>query len=90
MICPGFSVDCLETLEEIAMENNELYQEAGGKEIRYISALNSEKDHITFLYDLIRKNISDWIKVDELIGYHDIERELKISRDEALKKGAKK
>ena len=90
VICPGFSVDCLETLEEIAMENNELYQEAGGKEIRYISALNSEKDHITFLYDLISKNISDWKKEDEMISSDDIEKELKISRDEALKKGAKK
>ena len=90
VICPGFSVDCLETLEEIAMENNELYQEAGGKEVRYISALNSEKDHITFLYDLISKNISDWKKEDEMISPDEIEKELKVSRDEALKKGAKK
>ena len=72
------------------MENNELYQEAGGKEVRYISALNSEKDHITFLYDLISKNISDWKKEDEMISPDEIEKELKVSRDEALKKGAKK
>ena len=46
VICPGFSVDCLETLEEIAMENAEYYEEAGGKELRYIPALNLSLIHI--------------------------------------------
>ena len=61
VICPGFSVDCLETLEEIAMENAEYYEEAGGKKLRYIPALNSQQKHISFLINLIEKNISDWI-----------------------------
>jgi ferrochelatase len=42
VICPGFIADCLETLEEIAMEGKEIFQEAGGKDYRYIPALNDQ------------------------------------------------
>jgi len=61
VICPGFAADCLETLEEIAMQNNEFYTEAGGKELRYIPALNSDDSHISLLDTLVSKNISDWL-----------------------------
>src|SRR5690606_33788689 len=37
VICPGFAADCLETLEEIAVENDEVFRAAGGQELRYIS-----------------------------------------------------
>ena len=43
--CPGFAVDCLETLEEIAMQNRELFEEAGGEKLEYIPALNDSEDH---------------------------------------------
>jgi ferrochelatase len=49
IICPGFAVDCLETLEEIAVENRHLFQKAGGSELRYISALNDEPGHVAAL-----------------------------------------
>lgn len=55
MICPGFGVDCLETLEEIAMENKHLFQEAGGKDYRYIPCLNSSDAHVDVLEQLITK-----------------------------------
>jgi ferrochelatase len=51
--CPGFAVDCLETLEEIAMQNAERFRAAGGGELRYIPALNTRDDHSTFLSRLI-------------------------------------
>ncbi|MGR3807973.1 ferrochelatase [Pasteurella testudinis] len=51
--CPGFAVDCLETLEEIAEENREIFLHNGGKSYRYIPALNASDDHIRLLADLI-------------------------------------
>jgi len=58
VICPGFAVDCLETLEEIAMQNAERFAAAGGGELRYIPCLNSRSDHISFLCRLVEKHIA--------------------------------
>ena len=55
VVCPGFAVDCLETLEEIAIANKELFIEAGGETYRYIPALNASIDHVKVLADLISK-----------------------------------
>ena len=60
VICPGFSADCLETLEEIAMENAELFREAGGGNLRYIPSLNARDDHVAFLSRTIEKSIAGW------------------------------
>ncbi len=54
VISPGFSADCLETLEEIAILNREIFLEQGGREYRYIAALNA---HTDFLKDIIEKNL---------------------------------
>ena len=54
MVCPGFAVDCLETLEEIAMENQHLFLEAGGEAYRYIPALNDTAEHANCLINLIK------------------------------------
>jgi protoporphyrin/coproporphyrin ferrochelatase len=56
LICPGFAVDCLETLEEIAVENAHLFQAAGGLELRYISALNDEPGHVAALKAVLENN----------------------------------
>jgi len=53
VICPGFSVDCLETLEEIAIANQEIFLEAGGERYRYIPALNDSDAHVEVMIDLI-------------------------------------
>ena len=90
VICPGFSVDCLETLEEIAMENAEYYEEAGGKKLRYIPALNSQQKHISFLINLIEKNISDWIHESTEQWSQMTAEKLDMSRKLAQEKGAKK
>jgi protoporphyrin/coproporphyrin ferrochelatase len=60
VLCPGFAVDCLETLEEIAMQNAERFTEAGGGELRYIPALNTRDDHVAFLGGLIEANTCGW------------------------------
>lgn len=53
VICPGFSVDCLETLEEIAIANREIFLHAGGEQYRYIPALNDSDAHVGVMVDLI-------------------------------------
>ena len=60
VVCPGFSTDCLETLEEIAMQNAELLIESGGESLHYIPALNDRDDHIGFLSDLVQKHLGGW------------------------------
>ena len=56
VVCPGFVVDCLETLEEIAIRYSELFTAAGGGSLSYIPALNARDDHIAFLVRLIEKH----------------------------------
>ncbi len=57
MVCPGFAVDCLETLEEIAMENKSLFIEAGGTDYRYIPALNDSDAQVNALVELLEQNV---------------------------------
>lgn len=52
VICPGFAADCLETLEEIAVQNREVFLEAGGQKYEYIPALNADRAHIEMMVNL--------------------------------------
>ena len=56
VICPGFSADCLETFEEIDVENRGYFESGGGQRFRYIPALNDREDHIDALADLLARN----------------------------------
>ena len=58
--CPGFATDCLETLEEIAMQNAEFFSDAGGEALRYIPALNARSDHVDCMTTLIGQHTSGW------------------------------
>lgn len=60
VFCPGFSSDCLETIEEINEENREYFMEAGGKAFAYIPALNATDEHIEALVALIEQNLEGW------------------------------
>jgi ferrochelatase len=60
VVCPGFSADCLETLEEIAMLNKDAFLAAGGERLHYIPALNDRPDHIAALADLLGEHICGW------------------------------
>lgn len=53
VVCPAFSADCLETLEEIAGENQQLYLAAGGEQFDYIPCLNERSDHIAMMASLV-------------------------------------
>jgi ferrochelatase len=57
VICPGFAVDCLETLEEITVENAELFREHGGEALRYIPCLNAAPAHADALAALASRHL---------------------------------
>ena len=54
VVCPAFSADCLETLEEIAEENKEIFMENGGEQYRYIPALNESDEHVAMMAELVK------------------------------------
>ena len=58
VLCPGFPADCLETLEEVAMENRDVFLEAGGQAYRYIPALNAGPQHIRALHDIAARHLA--------------------------------
>jgi ferrochelatase len=85
VICPGFVADCLETLEEIAMENKAAFLAAGGGEFRYIPCLNERDDWIGALADLTMSNLGGWIEAPADRATLDASRQ----RALALERGAR-
>ena len=86
IVCPGFSADCLETLEEITVENKEAYLEAGGEQFNYIPALNDRPDHITALSGLVQKHLAGWPEVspDWNAAQHETENAARLARAKAM------
>jgi ferrochelatase len=64
VICPGFSSDCLETLEEIAMEGKHIFQSAGGGEYNYIPALNENEPWIHAMTTIALENLQGWVSTE--------------------------
>lgn len=60
VICPGFAADCLETLEEISMENREIFLANGGEQLDYIPALNADAAHIDALAAICAPYLAAW------------------------------
>ncbi len=60
VVSPGFAVDCLETLEEIAMQNREFFLTAGGRDLRYIPALNDSPEQVAALTELVLRHTQGW------------------------------
>ena len=63
IMAPGFSADCLETLEELAMEGKEIYTEAGGNDFSYVPCLNDSTFGMNLIYALVKENLAGWIDV---------------------------
>lgn len=61
VISPAFSADCLETLEELDVENRQHFLQHGGREYHYIPCLNDRTDHIALLTELVRSNSGGWL-----------------------------
>lgn len=88
VLCPGFSIDCLETLEEIDVENREIFMQAGGEEFRYIPCLNDREDHLETLTSLARRHLQGWAAGPGEWSESAAQAEAKASREraEALRK----
>lgn len=65
VFCPGFSADCLETIEEINVENKAYFIENGGERFEYITALNGEPEHIEALAQIVNDNLKGWTTENE-------------------------
>jgi protoporphyrin/coproporphyrin ferrochelatase len=61
IFAPGFSVDCLETLEELAIQGHEQFEEAGGTHFAYLSCLNDSPVGMDMVEAMIRRELSGWI-----------------------------
>ncbi len=83
VVCPGFVADCLETLEEIAIEGKQAFMAAGGKTFHYIPCLNDHPAWITALTGITRRHLAGWPT-----GAPD-QNALKASRDHAVALGAR-
>lgn len=73
VVTPGFSADCLETLEEIAMEARESFEEAGGERFTYIPCLNDRDDHMDAIADIARRELlAGWLNQPHNVSVGDV------------------
>jgi ferrochelatase len=86
VFCPGFVADCLETLEEINMENREEFLTHGGGEFHYIPCLNDSPSWVDGLHQIVSDHLAGWLNQPN--SSVDADREAFISRTEALQRGA--
>ncbi|MFO7579926.1 ferrochelatase [Nitrosomonas halophila] len=82
VVCPGFVADCLETLEEIAIEGKAAFIEAGGEDFHYIPCLNEHPDWIQVLGDITHRHLAGWL--EQQVS----EEAAELSRKLALEMGA--
>lgn len=61
VVCPGFAADCLETLEEVAMEGRDEFIEAGGTHFAYIPCLNASDTGMAMLESIVRRELAGWV-----------------------------
>ncbi len=80
VVCPGFSADCLETIEEIGIENRDYFLEAGGESYQYIPALNADSQHISALESVLTPYIDT----------HKLQRDVQLTAELAKNMGAEK
>ena len=85
IICPGFSADCLETLEEINIQNRDFFIDAGGESFDYIPALNEHPDHLELLCNIILQHAIGWPEFSSTWNNEKIKQDLSKSKELAEK-----
>jgi len=80
VICPGFAADCLETLEEIAVENRGYFLGAGGRDYGYIPALNDSPAQVQVLCDLVRRHTANWPEAEAVTDPAEGTRRLALAK----------
>ncbi|OBS09462.1 ferrochelatase [Acidihalobacter prosperus] len=88
VFCPGFAADCLETLEEIAMQNRELFVAAGGQHYAYIPALNDQLEHLDALAALALRHAAGWPETNPDWDGRQVSAAEEAARQRALALGA--
>ena len=90
VVCPGFIADCLETLEEIAMEVKQDFINAGGKEFHYIPCLNESQEWLRGLAEITEQHLSGW-PTKMTTGLRDLQKQQSLlSAAEAKRMGAER
>ena len=88
VICPGFTSDCLETLEEIAMEARHDFFKAGGKEFNYIPCLNEDDAWLKAMSDLVQLHTVGWPTMQSPAVKEEQVQQAKVSLEQAIRHGA--
>ena len=61
LVAPGFTADCLETLEELDVENRHYFIENGGQQFAYLPALNDDPEGIAVIENVVRRELQGWL-----------------------------
>jgi ferrochelatase len=88
LICPGFTSDCLETLEEINMEVRRDFEAAGGQEFHYIACLNETPAWIAGMAEIAEQHLIGWPTMMSPSQREAERRDAEIGRERALQMGA--
>jgi ferrochelatase len=79
-MCPGFTSDCLETLEEINQEARSAFMAAGGAEFGYIACLNDQHEWIAALSDIVVRHVGGWPTDARPTAPAELEHSLELAR----------
>jgi ferrochelatase len=85
VVCPGFATDCLETLEEINMQNREMFLAQGGEEFDYVPCLNASEPHVGVLEATVREHTRGWPQFER----EDDPQRQAAARERAIAMGAR-
>ena len=88
VMCPGFTSDCLETLEEIAMEVKEDFLHAGGKEFHFIPCLNESPAWINGMVEIVEQHLAGWPTMSNAAAREEMARQQAIAAERAKALGA--
>ena len=61
LVAPGFSADCLETLEELDVENRHYFEAGGGEKFAYLPALNDSAEGVRVIEAVVRRELQGWL-----------------------------